>query len=125
MTVQTDASAKVLRARFGAWLKEKREDAGLTQLDVAAFLDYAYPVMVSQVERGASVLPEHDLRLWSEVLRVNSKEFAKQFLYFCRPFIYECMYGVDPYVREKLPRGAKTIRSAPGVRSPRRSPQSD
>ncbi|VBI24648.1 Uncharacterised protein [Burkholderia pseudomallei] len=120
MTVKVDESTSKLRARFGQWLKAKREETGMTQLEMAVYLDYGYPVFVSQVERGASVLPEHDMRVWAELLRVDSAEFAKQYLYYCRPFVYEAMYGKDPYALEKLPRSGKTIKAAakPRARKP-------
>jgi transcriptional regulator with XRE-family HTH domain len=120
MTVKTDSSTAVLRARFGAWLKEAREETGLTQLEMAVHLDYGYPMMVSQVERGVTVMPEHDMRMWATVLRLDVVEFAKQYLYYCKPFVYECLYGKDPYAAEKLPRSAKTISPAP-KRVPKRT----
>lgn len=123
MTVKLDRSSEVLRGRFGAWLKAKREEAGLTQLDVAVVLDYAYSVAVSQIERGATALPAHDLKLWAKALRINQKEFGKQYAYHCHPFLYECLWGLDVFEAEELPRSQKTIKSAPGRRSPRRNPR--
>ncbi|MBF3417201.1 helix-turn-helix transcriptional regulator [Burkholderia pseudomallei] len=107
MTMKVDDSTKKLRARFGRWLKEKREEAGLTQLDVAVAINYGYPVFVSQLERGVKQLPEHDLLVWAALLRVDSAEFAKQYMYYCKPFVYEALYGKDPYALEKLPRSGK------------------
>lgn len=125
MTAKVENSAAILRARFGAWLKAQREEVGMTQLDVAVFMDYAYPVMVSQIERGASALPEHDVRLWAEVLRIKPEEFTKQYMYYCRPALYEGLYGKDPYAIEKLPRAPRTIKSAPGRPAARRKPTSE
>jgi transcriptional regulator with XRE-family HTH domain len=113
MTVPIDNTAAILRKRFGAWLKQKREEIGMTQLVLCVEIDYATPTMISQVERGASALPEHDLMTWADILRIDRAEFAKQYAYYCRPFVYEGLYGKDPFRAEKLPRAAKTIKSRP------------
>lgn len=125
MTVPIDNTNAILRARFGAWLKAQREQAGLTQLELCIQLDYAQPTMVSQVERGASALPEHDLVTWAEILRIKTPEFAKQYTYFCRPFVYEALYGKDPFAAEKLPRSGKTIKPAPKKVARGNSPKGD
>jgi transcriptional regulator with XRE-family HTH domain len=90
--------------------------AGLTQLDVAAALDYAYPTTVSQVERGMSALPPGELARWSESIKACPKDVAEKYLYFTEPFLYLAIYGVDPYVEERLPRPDPVImrRSARG-----------
>lgn len=121
MTVKLDSSNAILRSRFGAWIKERREALGYTQLEMSSKVNYAYAAMVSQIERGASALPPHDLRLWAEVLEVKHDEFAMTYLYYCQPFIYQCLTGKDPYVSERLPKAPKTVMSAPGRPSVRRA----
>jgi transcriptional regulator with XRE-family HTH domain len=103
-----------MRMRLGAFLKEQRETAGMTQLDVAVLLDYGYPNMVSQIERGVSALPPHDLKVWAETLRMEPAALAKKWLYFVEPDIFASLYGSDPYTLEQLSRPEKTIKAAPG-----------
>jgi len=110
MTVPTSNTARIMRKRFGAWLKETREAAGLTQLDLAALLDYAYPTTVSQIERGVSALPPAELALWAEAIRVSPKKLAETYLYYLEPYLYAAVHGRDPYAAEKLPRPDPTIR---------------
>lgn len=104
MSVPVSNTAKIMRKRFGAWLKESREAAGLTQLDLAILLDYAYPTTISQIERGASALPPGELHRWAEAIRVAPKKLAEKHLYFTEPFLYMALYGTDPYALESLPR---------------------
>jgi transcriptional regulator with XRE-family HTH domain len=104
MSVPTSNTAKILRKRFGAWLKEAREQAGLTQLDLAEILDYAYPTTVSQIERGASALPPGELERWAEAIRLTPKKVADKYIYFTEPFLYAALHGKDPYALERLPR---------------------
>lgn len=104
MSVPVSNTAKIMRKRFGAWLKESREAAGLTQLDLAILLDYAYPTTISQIERGTSALPPGELHRWAEAIRVAPKKLAEKHLYFTEPFLYMALYGTDPYALESLPR---------------------
>lgn len=114
MPVATSKTAQTMRMRLGAFLKEQRESVGMTQLDVAVLVDYGYPNMVSQIERGVSALPPHDLKVWAETLRVEPAALAKKWLYFIEPDIFASLYGTDPYALEQLSRPEKTIKSAPG-----------
>lgn len=104
MSVPVSNTARLMRKRFGAWLKEAREQAGLTQLDLATKLDYAYPTTVSQIERGASALPPGELTRWAEAIGVDARQMAETYLYYTEPFLYAAIYGEDPYKSEKLPR---------------------
>lgn len=114
MTVPLQDSALILRQRFGTWIQAKREEQNHTQASAAAVLELGWPAMVSQVERGKSAMPPHDIQRWSRVLGVTSEELAKEWLYFIQPFVYQALYGQDPYAREKLPRPQSTIKAAPG-----------
>ena len=86
MKDRTSSSALILRKRHGVLLRQMREEAGLTQRDVAAELGYDYYTMVSQIERGLGRIPPEDLETWAKLLRKDSKEFAKLSLYFTDPF---------------------------------------
>lgn len=109
MSVPVCNVSRIMRKRFGAWLKEAREEAGMTQLDLARLLDYAYSTTVSQIERGASALPPGELMRWSEAIRVPPKKVAETYLYFTEPFLYHALYGIDPYVAEQLPKPEPVI----------------
>lgn len=119
MTMPISNTSRVLRKRFGMFLKIHREDLGMTQAEVGARLDYSGAAMVSQQERGVTVLPPHYLPQWANILGIRPRKFAKHYLYYCEPDIYRCMYGEDPYVLEEVPRPAPTLYSAPGRRAAR------
>jgi len=109
MSLPVSNTNKILRRRFGGWLKSVREQAGLTQLDVAAILDYAYPTTISQVERGASALPPGELARWAEAIHAPPKKVAEMYLYYIEPFLYTALYGKDPFSLEKLPRPQPSV----------------
>lgn len=98
-----DSNALLMRKRFGKLLKQWREDAGLTQRDVAADLGYDYYTMVSQNERGLARVPPEDVLGWARLLRKDPKEFAKNVLYWTDPYIYAAIYGIDPLAEQNLP----------------------
>jgi transcriptional regulator with XRE-family HTH domain len=111
MTVATSDSDRILRKRFGQWLKEQREKTGRTQSDVAELLDYKLFTMVSQVETGRTAMPSNDIPRWAEALRLKPNALAKKYLYFIQPHIYAVLYGTNPYDAEHLPRPPRTIAS--------------
>lgn len=104
LTDRSSSNAKIMRKRLGAYLKQLREEAGLTQRDVAEKLGYDYYTMVSQIERGLSRLPVEDLLKWAELLRVDPKKLGKTVLYWTDPYVYQALYGVNPLDEQKLPR---------------------
>ncbi|WP_405548222.1 helix-turn-helix domain-containing protein [Variovorax paradoxus] len=114
MTAPVQDPARILRKRFGAWIKQAREERNHTQASAAKVLDFGWPAMVSQIERGASAVPSHDIRLWAEVLGIPPSEMAERWLYYIEPAIYHALYGQDPYALEKIPRPQRTVNSAPG-----------
>lgn len=122
MPVAIPSPNLVMRKRFGAWLKEQREAAGLSQVDLAATLDYAYATVISQIERGVSALPPGELAMWADAIRVPKRVVAEQYLYFVEPFLYAAIYGKDPYVAEKLSRPDPVLmrRAARGSKKPAR-----
>ncbi len=61
----------------GQFIKKKREDAGLTQRDVASHLKYTTAQFVSNWERGISMPPLDALPRLSKLLAVSAKDFIK------------------------------------------------
>lgn len=118
MSVPTSATERTMRTRFGSWLKARREDAELTQLEVATRLGYGHSQTVSQIERGASWIPVMEIARWAEAIRIPPARLAETFLYYSKPELYAVLYGKDPYAIEQLPRPDPTItRGQPRARA--------
>jgi transcriptional regulator with XRE-family HTH domain len=100
----------ILRKRFGAWLQQTREDADLTQAQLAKSLGYAWGITISQVERGATVFPSAELLPWAMAIKLDPKVLAEKWLYHVEPFVYGVLYDVDPFEREELPKPDPTIK---------------
>jgi transcriptional regulator with XRE-family HTH domain len=116
MAAAISETAQTLRQRFGVWLKERREAAGVTQLELSRLLGHDYVSMVSQVERGRSLIPAPDLAAWADALKVERAEFARQYLYHCHPEAAELLTGRSVFEAEGLPPIPKGSATNPGGR---------
>ena len=85
--------AKVLRKRAGVWLKGKREEAKLTQQEVAVKLGLKYYTFISQIETGLTRVPPEQLPAYADALGMDRQEFAKALLKFYDPFTYAALFG--------------------------------
>ena len=94
------------RRQAGAWLKELREEAGLTQMALARRLGFKYYAFVSQVETGFSRVPTEKLEDWANTLDVHPAVFTKQLILFYEPELHRLLY-------ETKSRRTRRIKRAP------------
>ncbi len=76
----------------GAWLKSRREDAGLTQIELADELGLKYYSYISQVENGFSRVPMDKLEPWAKILGVDPSHFARHLISFYEPELHRVLY---------------------------------
>lgn len=60
--------------KFAEFLKNKRVDAGLSQMQVAEFLNYSTPQFISNWERGVSQPPVNSLKRLSLLYKTSAEE---------------------------------------------------
>jgi transcriptional regulator with XRE-family HTH domain len=89
------SEAKLLRKQAGGWLKEKRKDAGLSQIELAARLGLKYYTFVSQVENGFGRVPTEAMEAWAVALGVPPSEFAQRLLSYYDPDLYRLLFEVE------------------------------
>jgi transcriptional regulator with XRE-family HTH domain len=89
-----EVDAKVLRKQAGAWLKELRANAGLSQMQLAEKLDFKYYTFISQIENGFGRLPTESMEAWARALGVNPSHFAKKLISFYEPELYRLLFEV-------------------------------
>lgn len=82
------------RKKLGAFLKDVREQAELTQADVSQKLGYTSPQFISNIERGISVAPLKTLARMVGLYKINPESVVKIILESQRKLL-----------REKLTRG--------------------
>lgn len=86
--------AKLLRKQAGAWLKELRGLAGLSQMELAERLDLKYYTFISQVENGFGRVPTDAMEGWARVLGVPAADFARKLLSYYDPELHRLLFEV-------------------------------
>ena len=86
--------AKVLRKQAGAWLKELRGRAGLSQIQLADVLGFKYYTFISQVENGFGRVPTESMEAWARALGVEPSVFARELLVYYDPELHRLLFEV-------------------------------
>lgn len=89
--IDKDARRNHLRKQAGVWLKQKREEAGLTQKDLAAVLDLKIYTFVAQIEQGKGRIPFERYGDWAKALRMDEYDFTVKALSYYEPSIFDIM----------------------------------
>ncbi|EEE48047.1 helix-turn-helix domain-containing protein [Roseibium alexandrii] len=89
----TDDKRQELRLQAGAWLKAAREEAGLSQRELAGKMGALYYTFISQIESGKGRLPADRYAVYAEALGVDSREFAIKMLEFYEPTTYQLIFN--------------------------------
>jgi transcriptional regulator with XRE-family HTH domain len=84
-----------LRKQAGDWLKQRRADAGLSQVDLAARLGFKYYTFISQVENGFSRVPTETMAAWATALGLKPGAFAKHLLLYYEPELYRLLFRTE------------------------------
>jgi transcriptional regulator with XRE-family HTH domain len=87
--------ARRLRKQAGDWLKQRRADAGLSQMDLAARLGLKYYTFISQVENGFSRVPTEIMAAWAKELGLEPASFAKHLLLYYEPELHRLLFGAE------------------------------
>lgn len=85
--------ARQLRKQAGDWLKARRADAGLSQVDLAARLSLKYYTFISQVENGFSRVPTETMEAWAIALGLEPSAFARHLLVYYEPELHRLLFG--------------------------------
>ena len=91
---KAEPQAKRLRKQAGAWLKELRARAGLSQIELAAILGLKYYTFISQVENGFGRVPTDSMEAWARALNTDPSEFARKLLSYYDPELHRLLFEV-------------------------------
>ena len=84
--------SKKLHRQAGAWLRDLRKNAGLTQLQLAKTLGMKYYSYISQVENGFGRLPTNSMDAWARALKVDPSDFSRRLLSYYDPELYRLLF---------------------------------
>jgi transcriptional regulator with XRE-family HTH domain len=90
------AEAQELRREGGRWLRQQREEAGLSQRQLAERVGAEYYTFISQLETGRGRIPPDRYRQWASALNKDPREFVRQLMRFYDPVSYEILFGTLP-----------------------------
>lgn len=82
-----------LRKDGGLFIKALRNQAGLTQREVAVALDMNYYTMVAQMEAGTARIPPDSYVAYAKVLGVDHAKFVRKLMQYYDPHTYKALWG--------------------------------
>src|SRR6185295_13424499 len=91
----SEKSTKELRIKAGAWLRELRENCGLSQSELAAKVGAEYYTFISQLETGRGRIPPDRYLVWATALNVEPQEFVQTLMSYYDPVTYEILFGTS------------------------------
>jgi transcriptional regulator with XRE-family HTH domain len=81
------------RCDAGRWLREVREQRGLTQRELARKVRTKHHTFISQIENGRIRIPPHLYPVWAGALGLEPREFAQRLLSYHDPAAYRILFG--------------------------------
>ncbi len=90
-TIQ-DTDALSPKKKAGNWLREQRQNAGLSQIDLATRLGFKYYTFISQIENGYGRVPSQSMAAWARALGVQPAQFARILLGYYDPALYRVLF---------------------------------
>jgi transcriptional regulator with XRE-family HTH domain len=85
-----------LRQEAGAWLKQMREERGLSQRQFAAKVGVDYYTFISQIEAGRGRIPPDRYEAWADALGVDPANFVRELMRYYDPHTYRILFGLTP-----------------------------
>ncbi len=82
-----------LRKKGGAWLKQKREEAGLSQRELSELLNIKFYNFISQIENGRSRVPVEIMEPWARALKIPLHQFAATMIFYFDPLLYKALFS--------------------------------
>lgn len=86
-----------LRKGAGQQLRALRENAGLSQRDLAARLNMTFYTYVSTIENGRSTVSVQQFHAWARALEVDVRDLVLMLMPYYDPITYRVLYGEEAW----------------------------
>ena len=80
------------KKQAGSWLREQRQKAGLSQMDLAIRLGFKYYTFISQIENGYGRVPSQSMADWAQALGLRPERFARTLLGYYDPALFRVLF---------------------------------
>ena len=80
------------KKQAGSWLREQRQKAGLSQMDLANQLGFKYYTFISQIENGFGRVPSQSMGDWARALGLRPSQFARVLLGYYDPALFHVLF---------------------------------
>src|SRR5262245_37227717 len=87
--------SRQLRREAGRWLRELREQRGLSQSELAQRVGVEYYTLISQLEHGRGRIAPEAYLGWADALGVDPREFVRRLISYYDPVIYEILFASE------------------------------
>jgi transcriptional regulator with XRE-family HTH domain len=101
---------KKLRNQAGNWLRELRENRGLSQRELAERVGAEYYTFISQLENGRGRIPPDRYLVWADALGVEPRAFVRTLMSYYDPVTYNIIFGEG--AQTEPPRTTRVRRSS-------------
>lgn len=88
----TEPETLALRKKAGRWLKQKREERGLSQTQLSNLLGLAYYTFISQLETGRGRIPPERYADWANALGLEPREFVFTLMRYYDPITFALLF---------------------------------
>ena len=92
----SDPEVQELRHKAGLWLRDLRENRGLSQRQLANLVGAEYYTFISQVENGRGRIPAARYLEWAKALGVAPAEFVRTLMKYYDPLTYSILFENPP-----------------------------
>lgn len=89
---RSESEAQLLRRQAGRWLKEKREEQGLSQRQLAEMLGLEYYTFISQLETGRGRIPPERYEDWARSLGMHPRDFVFVLMRYYDPITFAILF---------------------------------
>ena len=86
------ADVQDLRREGGRWLKDLREQVGLSQRQLALKVGAEHYTFISQLETGRGRIPPDRYEEWAHALGVEARPFVRELLRFYDPITHHILF---------------------------------
>jgi transcriptional regulator with XRE-family HTH domain len=89
---RSDNLTRRLRVNAGRWLRELRNERGLSQRELKRLVGVRDAAFISQIENGKGRIPPDRYLIWAYSLGVEPREFVRKLMSYYDPVTHRILF---------------------------------